>query len=138
MVAVSTDNDCAVKDVIHSILQQREGEMHIGLFFLVPLPRRPADLASSRLFAKSSHVTLDAGMFQSGHVLAMASILGWQPSRVGWEIRNFYEVFSVTAQRFRERPKVEPLQVRSIEIGYGVVEVKTIYITGDSAHYRPR
>jgi hypothetical protein len=28
--------------------------------------------------------------------------------------------------------------VRSIEIGYGVVEVKTIYVTGDSAHIAQR
>jgi hypothetical protein len=77
-------------------------------------------------------MTLDPEMPKGRYVLTMASILRWEPSRVGRKIGDLYKVLTLPAQRRRKSLQVHPFEVWLIEISYRVIKIETINVAGDS------
>jgi hypothetical protein len=80
VVAVSTNYDGAVKNVVHSILEQRQGKVNVGFLSFMTFVFRSTRFALCLLFTESRHVAFDACVFEGSDILTVAAKLVWQPS----------------------------------------------------------
>ena len=78
-IAISTNNDGAIKYVIDGVSNKRQGQVNVCFFFLMTLPRCAATVAPGSFFRKSRHMAFNPKMLDGSDVLTMTRVCTRKP-----------------------------------------------------------
>lgn len=136
-IAVGSNKQRAVKSIAVSIGNKACSDVNVGFLLLMLNPVSTTFIASPWLGLEVPHVAGNAAIEESFNIFDMTLMSVTEPRCIGRKIYDGRQLLSVAGDRFAERPQVDPLEVRFLEIIYSVVEIEPVDVGSNPSHSAP-